>query len=389
MKAIDGRKGSITVEASIALPIFISVAVSIVFFIKVVTVHEIIQHGIAGAAHELSVISYMYHVSGLQEVHDTVRDGMKTKAEVFESRVATAFDAYKDLSLDDEAAEAVRDVIENPMEELKNIACVFAKGEFEDIKTEVCIPAVELLMQKYLKTEGLSDVDKRLRELNIADGFKGLDFSQSSFFYDENNDIDIIVQYKMNIPVPIKVFPPLLMVQRATVKAWLGDDSIYAYPGNSDEDGQGDDIWSLGNFQRGMKLRAIFGANLPHNFPGISKFDSGTATLIKSMDLTANTYQHEEAVRKKVAEYVEELAEYQGQEQPWGKSGIVIKKEDIRSRCLLLVIPKNPAAPGVKEALSECARDAAARGVDLRVVEYGYKKTHDQDRTSSDGGDGE
>lgn len=390
---INGKRGSITVEASIVLPIFICVIISIVFFIKVVITHEIIQHAITETAHELSTISYIYHISGLQEAHDSIRDGMEGRARLFEDHVSTVFDAYGDLNRVKETADIAGEIIENPAEELKNFACMIAAGAFEDIKTEVCIPLVELYIQKYLKTGEAGNADIRLKKLSVINGLNGLDFSESSFFEDENNDIDLIVRYRMDIPVPVKILPRLLMVQRVTVKAWLGGDDAdgysgyYGQVGQSGPDEQGEDIWSLGNFQRGRRIRAIFGANLPDSFPGISKFETGTATLIKSMDLTANSYQDEEAVREKVSEYVRGLAKYQGQEEPWGRRGIVIRRSEIESRCLILVIPQNTVASEVMQSLDECARDAAAEGVDLRIVKYGYKMVSGADDTSDIGGE--
>ena len=52
-----------------------------------------------------------------------------------------------------------------------------------------------------------------------------------------------------------------------------------------------DDIWSLGNFERGEAFRERFGANLPKTFPVIDSADGGTVTAIRSIDLTSPYYQ--------------------------------------------------------------------------------------------------
>ena len=59
IRRFNRDKGSVTVEASIVFPIFVCVIISIIFLIKAVIVHEIIQHAINEAAHELSAASYL------------------------------------------------------------------------------------------------------------------------------------------------------------------------------------------------------------------------------------------------------------------------------------------------------------------------------------------
>jgi hypothetical protein len=373
-------KGSITVEASIVFPIFICVIISIIFLIKAVVVHEIIQHAANQAAHELSTVSYLFHASGLQEAHDLMREGLESDARLLEEHARTVLDTCGDITLLGEASVAIGEAMNDPQEEIKSIGSIFAQYAFEGLKTEACVPAVKHFIKNYLELNLNGDVDKRLRELNIKDGFNGLDFSLSSFFNDDNNNIDIVVAYTLDIPVPIKVISGLPIIQRATAKAWLGgDDTNWTADSEYDEESSGnddveEDIWSLGNFERGRKLRTIFGANLPFSFPEISAFEAGTAILIKSMDITASSYQSTKSVRDRVDGLVDNLAAYQGQEKPWGRDRIIIKRSEIMARQLVLVIPENPAAPGVNEVLQECVEYASSKGVRLKIVKYGVKR---------------
>ena len=371
------NNGAITVEAAITLPVFICVLVSIIFLIKVVYVQEIIQHALSETVDEMAASSYIYHISGLQEIHDSVRDGMESRAELSKGHLSTVINSYNDLgSLFSTAGE----IAENPMDELKSIASLISEGVFEDVKTELCIPVVRLYMKKYLNSAQSVDVEKRLQNLNIVSGFNGLDFSKSSFFEDDDNDIDIVVRYKMSVPVPFKIFPKLLIVQRATARAWLGGD-------RDNEAGQLDreeDVWSLDNLQRGNRIRTVFGENLPYNFPVISRFDSGIAVMIKSMDLTAASYQDRTIVKEQITGYIKILAVYRGQEEPWGSKGIVIGQKDIREKRLILVIPKNPVSPQIKLALDECVTFAGGRGVTMAIEEYGLKRTTDKNMKPND-----
>jgi len=416
-RTISNEKGAVTVEASIVLPLFICVIISIAFLIRVVHTHEVIQHAISNTAAEMAFSSYLYYISGLQESHDSIQDEISDKAGIFRKHLSTVLEAYGELKNFSGAAQnmfdhtelpnsvtglqgwpngidgfergfdqiqdsfknlenVLKEIVDDPLAEFKSIAFFAAQGLFEDIKTELCIPIVKLYMKKYLSDREEIEADRRLKRLNIVDGLNGLDFSRSSFFEDQNNDIDIIVEYKMEIPVPIKIFPELAITQRAVAKAWLGGNSIGA---DSEEDNEGnneenyDDLWFLNNFQRGRKIRKIFGANLPDNFPVIASFKSGTAIMIKSMDITASSYQSGEGVEKKLREYIDELAAFSGQERPWGKAGIVIRREEIKAKQLLLVIPSNPVTEEIQKAINRCVEYARVKGIELKVERYGYK----------------
>lgn len=333
------------------------------------------QHAINETAKEMADTSYLYYVSGLQQSHDSIRDGIKSQSKLFQDHTSSIMNAYSSLTNFGDFINTIDEISGNPADELKSLAFMITAGAFEDIKTELCIPFVKLYIKKYLRTETVKDADERMKNLNIVNGYNGLDFSLSNFFEDGDNDIDIIVRYRMDIPVPVKILPELVIVQRATVKAWLGGDEagkVYEYTGNED------DIWSLGNFERGNRIRTIFGANMPNSFPVIAKFDSGNATMIKSMDLTANTYKDSDKIIQKISEYIANLESFNGQEEPWGRKGIVIKEYEIKSKCLLLVIPKNPLPEDIRHALDECVLNAAVKGITLRIETYGYKNIENE-----------
>lgn len=51
-------------------------------------------------------------------------------------------------------------------------------------------------------------------------------------------------------------------------------------------------VWAKDWSTRGMEIDAKLGGNLPPFFPTIDKFENGVVTSIKSVDLTAPTYQN-------------------------------------------------------------------------------------------------
>ena len=308
IKTHSRAKGAMTLEAALVLPVVLCAFFSIVFLIKAVYTYELVQHALDETASEIASAGYIYHVSGIRDIHDTARNGINDKAELFKGQVASVFETYDSLkNIKTKMEQGLPSIIEsadllenaeqnfdkmlnetktataNPLEELKSIACYIASGVFDDAKTQLFTPVVKLYMKKYLVTENITDANERLKALNISGGFEGMDFSESSFLADRNENIDIVVRYRMQLPLPIQFTSGLEFVQRVRAKAWMGgDESQGVLDGTST-----DDIWSLSNFQRGRKIQKLFGANMPYNFPVIAKFENGKAVMIKSMDLTA------------------------------------------------------------------------------------------------------
>ncbi len=76
---------------------------------------------------------------------------------------------------------------------------------------------------------------------------------------------------------------------------------------------------------------------MSHYFPTIDKWSNGIATSIKSIDLTAKSYQSGQALWNRVAGYVTEMTNFTGGSDP----NVVITQQMIQGRELLLAIPPN------------------------------------------------
>ncbi len=345
-------RGAITVEAAIVLPVFLCTVLTVVFLIKAVYVHEMIQHGLVDTADDLASMSYLYYRSGLMDLDSTAQAEMKSKADDFREKMENLQQIFDTLGM------AIN---------TGGFADLLSTGAYDNLKSGLFNPLTRKIMEKYLITGASQDIQPRLEALGICGGFDGLDFSGSSFF-DGSNDIDLVVKYKLELPLPIKLFGDFTIVQRAVAKAWAGGDDPPVTEAVSDEQ---EGIWSLDNFTRGKKFREIYGANLPSSFPVIAAFVDDTAVMIKSMDITAKSYADSSAVTVTITGYFKELSKYEGQEEPWGSNKITILKHDIKRKKLILVIPQNEISAEVQQELESCRTKAAATGVTLQIEKYG------------------
>lgn len=405
-KLMHSIKGALTVEAAVVLPIILCAFFSVVLLIKTVYTYSLIQHALSETASEMASMGYIYHISGIRDLHDTVRNSVNERSDQFREQINNVFDAFDILrgtGPDSNSgngtggmgdyAESFNEIINHtgniasdPLDELKTIVFHIAGGTFDDAKTQLFLPIVKMYLKKHLKTDN-SDVNERLLALDIEGGFEGLDFSESSFFSDTNEDIDIVVRYKMRMPVPIKFTKDLEFVHRVRIKAWMGGDEKTGVLDDNTGSGTVDDIWSLSNFQRGLKIRRNFGANLPDNFPVIAKYENGKAVMIKSMDLTASSYQISGNAAKTLKGYINELAKYRGQNEPWGRDDIVIRSSDIRQKELLLVIPENELSDELEHMLSNMVQYADSKGIQLVIKRYGMKIIKEDEGDGADNGE--
>lgn len=121
-------------------------------------------------------------------------------------------------------------------------------------------------------------------------------------------------------------------------------------------------IWSKGNFERGKYFREKYGANLPYNFRTISRFESGNATMIRSLDLTAKSYQTESNLTRELNQLVSTLLDFNPTAKEHLKLGGPITK-----RSVLLIIPENSSHLSLV-VLQKCIDASRARGVDIAFV---------------------
>lgn len=414
---LQERRGALTVEAALVMPVLLCAFFTVIFLVKTVCTYGLVQHALDETASEIASAGYIYHISGIRDFHDTVRNGINDRSELFKGQIDNVFETFDSLkslgsSINEDpgqSPEALADTANGlgdaagrfqsmlgqagkaagePLEELKSIACYIAAGSVDDAKTQLFTPVVKLYMRKYLINDSIRDADERLKMLNIENGFSGLDFSESSFLSDRDENIDIVVRYRINLILPVSFMPDLEIVQRSRARAWLGgDDSSGVLDGSGTDNAE--DIWSLDNFKRGYKIRRQFRANLPDSFPVISAFSGGKAVVIKSMDLTAESYQRGDKAEDTLKGYINDLAKYKGQESPWGSAGIVIKKDSITSREILLVIPENKLSDSNEALLNDMRRYAEAKGIVLNVKRYGTKKIATETSGTNEGETGE
>ncbi len=175
----EGRyqKASLSVEAAFVLPIFLYFMIAFLYYIQLFTVQEQIQAAITKMGLNLSKTAYVFQ--DFPSIEDIV------------SFDFSIFGKEYDLGLDELADHITSDGI------LKQYA------------------------KKYLDTA-------EINQSCIKGGFDGISFYGSSLL-GGSDIIDIVVSYKVEIPVKIFIIKEMNMIQRVRLRGWTGYKVAAAY----------------------------------------------------------------------------------------------------------------------------------------------------------------
>lgn len=401
MGLLKNKNGSLTLEAAISLPIFMCVFLTIAFFMRVVYIQNNVQYALNGAANELATYSYLYSVSGFQELNDSISGEMNKYGERASNRtkqLLEAFDAMGDnlqnavdsveggLKTGDlkklenleelynqskisagTVKNVLNDVKNDPKMEFVSIASLFLGAGYENIKGELSEPLIKFFMAKYIDNKIINSggiPGAYIEVKNGDDPLKAFDFK--SRLFTDNKSIDIVVRYEIKTALPINIIPEIPMEQRVTVRGWLdGDASVLGSDeGSSDEES----IWDKAPFVYGKFITEEELKKYPSRYP-----DSGDAYEVRSINLDCSTYKDIDKVRSSL------------------KSGIntfiskTMNNKAINSRTFIIVIPEGTLTEEVKTMFEEMKSEALKSDPPVKVVyKEGYgrqklgEKTDDQ-----------
>ncbi|MEU8261967.1 pre-peptidase C-terminal domain-containing protein [Micromonospora sp. NPDC048999] len=131
----------------------------------------------------------------------------------------------------------------------------------------------------------------------------------------------------------------------------------------------GSSVWKLNQFERGLEIEKRLGGNLRPGFPTIDRFtpSTGAATSIKSVDLTAKTYQNASQLTSRLKGYVDKVAGF-AKESPVTWGGDTYTKGMVRARELEVAIPHGTATAAQQNVLNQIVEYGAGRGVTVRII---------------------
>lgn len=406
---IKTKEGSLTVEAAIALPVFMCAFLSIIYFIKVINIQNNVQYALNGAANELATYSYLYSISGLQHANDTLNDTVEQSGQLASDHAVKILESFDALGenlegaknsteqlltgdtsqidtlegLYDKSKTSVQNVQEvfkviksDPKKEFISIASLFVSSGFVKVKGELSKPLIRFFMRKYADERIFNSKRGPGAYIVVKEGqdpfeIFGLsedpvfDFSKSRIFVD-NKTIDIVVRYKIKTALPINFLPEITMEQRATVRAWLDGDSS----GEKKEEKSGSDnsesLWDKSPFDYGTIITEEELKSYPDRYP-----KSGDAYEVRSINLDATSYKDLNKVKYTAKNSINKFSDKTS------------KDKNIKSRTLIIVVPEGTLSDSVKKLFEELKTQAKAMNPPVSII---YKEGYGRQNQSAEAG---
>jgi uncharacterized protein RhaS with RHS repeats len=122
-------------------------------------------------------------------------------------------------------------------------------------------------------------------------------------------------------------------------------------------------VWTLGPALRGRAIEQALGQSLPTNYPVIERYVNGVATSIKSIDLSAATYQNITAFSNTLTGYVNSIANFTSVN--WG--AVQLAGYPVTTRILTLATPSAGTA-AQQSAINQIVQYGASRGVTVNPI---------------------
>lgn len=406
------KKGSLTVEAAISLPIFMCVFLSILFFIRVIYIQNNVQYALNGAANELSTYSYLYSVSGLQKVNNEIVEITTENSELASDhtvKLLESFDALsenfqeglestKQLSEGDLSqieslkgiydkslppAENVKnvlgDAISDPKREFVSIASLFLNSGYEELKRNLAEPLVKFYMKKYIDPKIISSKGGPGAYISVKEGqdpFKLFDFGKEPVFdfskskiFTDNKTIDLVVRYKIKTALPINFLPEIQMEQRATVRAWLDGDGSARVKKPEPTVEEGTSVWDLAQFDYGKIISEKELSKYPDRHP-----KSGDAYEVRSINLDSKSYiNNPKTIKSSLKTTINKF-----HSKTAGKS-------DITSRTLIVVVPEGTMSDDIRKIFEELENECSALSPPIKLIyKEGYGRQTNRQEEASD-----
>ena len=422
-KKIQLVKGSATVEATIVLPFFFIVLLSLAYIIRLFYAYNTVQASLSEVARSIGNVSYFYHVSGLKDYSDQLNEMSKKAENTIDEQKNTVIEAYTSFndmiskpensinsgfgSVNDirklleetenfkenmtTVTDLIQSIVSDPKAELQLVLTVFTQRlSYEVTNRIVCSIARESLgreMNKRIPSEG-----DAAALLGIKNGIEGMDFQQSSIFGDTES-LEFKVHYSIKAPAPFGIIPELQLSNRVKVIAWTGGRGQSVKLENErpqEEDTAEDSLWIKMDqdkryFDRGHEIENLYVDNLiddsknsgfeayaaSNDYPIIDAYafnkKTGAAEYYDVFTLNPfmKTYsERHSAIKGEIKKHGKRLMEC---ETPEYLEGYTVKS---LKRIVVFVIPEN-SEPYADEAYENAKDELKKYNIEVRLVK-GY-----------------
>jgi len=243
-RAKQNEKGAIIAEATIVLPMFIFAILIILSVVDICYMQSKMSVALNSAAKEMSQYAYLYTTLGLDES----LSGEGGKSSEFMDSFSEVLAKVAGVS-DMVAMDEVTELFETGSE----VAAGDSLAEY--MKDGVGMALAKQLVKKNLVSYKNDTAESFLRRNGVVGGLDGLSFVYTSFLTNETQDeVDIVVTYKIRVLNFFNNDLELRFLQRATSKVWGQGVSLVSSEGGNSTADSSTGIWDENSLSRGKQI---------------------------------------------------------------------------------------------------------------------------------------
>lgn len=232
----EKEKGSITVEATLFIPLFLFAFLSIYNLIYFARAQLIIQYSANQAAKEVAQYSYLLEKTGILEDMDRISEKageMKADIKKIEENLRLVESAAENAAKSgdiignavtvgeniEDAYGSVQKYVDSPEKFIGGVVSVLADGSKDALTRYMVSVVAKSCVQKRLSiASGGKMPEEYLEKLGVS----GLDLSRTSWCKDKSRDIRIVVDYDITNRLPFFELAPRHYRVCASTRVWSG-----------------------------------------------------------------------------------------------------------------------------------------------------------------------
>ena len=347
-------------------------------FIKVIYIQNNVQYALNGATNEIATYSYLYSISGLQDINDDITSMSaeygerasghgKQLLEVFNAlgdsfhqgsdSIHTAGGGVEELYQQSKESmgdikDVLKEVKENPKDEFISVASLFLGAGYENIKGILAEPLLKFFMDKYIDRGVIGRKGRVGAYVDMGeegDPLKAFKFKTKLFT--DNKSIDVTVRYKIKLALPINVLPEIEMKQRSVVRGWLKGDKSTMVRASEEEESDETSIWDESPFTYGKFIVAKELENYPQRYP-----KTPNTYGVRSINLDCKTYKDikntKSSLKSSVNKFLSKTKDDKG----------------VDSRTFIIVIPEGTLTKEREEMFEELRDEAMALEPSITII---------------------
>ncbi len=280
---LNANKGSLTIEASLSLSIFLFAFVTLLSFVNVARIESRVQYAINQSAKELS--QYLYAADQVLALEAAGATDEEIKM-VVDHLIDFNYSIGSGYPQQSEAMDIKThsDEFNKPAEVIEWLATMALNDPSSITSQAVAVSLADMLVPKYLYPgSSMGEIDQQLKALHVRGGLSGLDFKNSSILED-GETINIVVDYRIGSMFPSFFNKDIVVRQSASTAAWVKKDPKIVSK------------WQLSSLERGQAFLAEIRTENPEYAvkpgQGIDLYNNGICTSVFTLNLFTPSYSN-------------------------------------------------------------------------------------------------